>query len=184
MRTALLCALAVLVLGSSAPAQSLGGLAAQEKARREKEKKAKPAKVYTEEDLAIEAARGGPREETPPRSPGTSSSEAANSRPAAEPGSEPEEDSSIKGRIAEAQAGLESARKSASAADGDVERLKQDLNPMSTTFKTDPYEILKLQAALTEAQAKAAEAKKQAGAAEAAMEVVRDEARRAGVRVP
>lgn len=186
MRTAFACAVAALLLGSQAHAQSLGGLAAQEKARREreKEKKAKPAKVYTDEDLAVEAARAGPRDETPPPSPGSSSSEAANASRAVESESEPGEDSPIKGRIAEAQAGLESARRDASAANGEVERLKQDLNPMSTTFKTDPYEIQRLQAALTEAQAKAAEVHKQVGAAEAAMEAVRDEARRAGVRVP
>ena len=55
---------------------------------------------------------------------------------------------------------------------------------MSVTFKTDPYEILPLQAALTEAQAKAAEAQQQVQAAEEAMDAARDEARRAGVRVP
>ena len=183
MRTSFAPAVAiVLALASSAPGQSLGGLAAQEKARREREKKAKPTKVYTDQDLEIEAARAGPRSETPAPPAGSSEPAEGAPVPAIESGSEPND--SVQGRLAEAQASLASARQSASAADAEVERLKQDLNPMSTTFKTDPYEILQLQAALTQAQAQAAEAQKQVAVAEAAMEVVKDEARRAGVRVP
>lgn len=183
MRLTLSCALAALLIASWVPAQSLGSLAAQEKARREREKKAKAPKVYTDEDLASRAApSSGPSEAS------SATSASAPSQPESAPEraseSEPGDDSDIKARVAEAQAGLEGARQAASAAEAEVERLKQDLNPMSVTFKTDPYEILKLQAALTEAQAKAAEAQRQVQAAQAAMDAVRDEARRAGVRTP
>ncbi len=84
-------------------------------------------------------------------------------------------------RQRQAMAAVEAARQNVGAAEGEVERLKQELNPMSTTFTNDPYAILQLQAKLTEAQARATEARKQVDAAQQIADDVVAEARRNGV---
>jgi hypothetical protein len=177
--------------------QSLGEAAQKEKARREREKKA-GVKVFTDDDLGkTEAPRteGSTQATTPPPS-AESSSEPSSSESGAprrprrpsEEGSESQnttvgdtDEGGWKSRAASARATLQAAEQQVKTADGEVERLKQDLNPMSTTFSTDPYVIQRLQGQLTEAEAKAAAARQALKEAQTAFSAFEDEARRAGV---
>jgi TolA-binding protein len=182
MQILLLCALIAL----SAPvvwAQSLGQLAAQEKARRERErdKKARPAaKVYTENDLQ-EGGTGSssPSTPTPPPAP-----EPSAPTPPSQSESEPssEADTALRERIAEAKANLEALRQELSAAEAEVERLKQDLNPMSTTYQDDAYVLFRLQGQLKEAADKADALRPKVAEAQKAWEAVELAARNAGLR--
>jgi hypothetical protein len=173
--------------------QGLGEMAAREKARRaaEKAKSPKPARVYTEEDLkALEGNRpseSAPAAPTPTQRP--SGDEAP--REGAEGGAESEAvvekdesaDDQWKERHRQALAQVESANQNLGAAMGEVERLKQDLNPMSTTYVTDPYKVLEIQAQLTEAEKRAEEARKQVATAQEAADQVAKEAGRNGVYI-
>jgi hypothetical protein len=195
---------ALLIGGTFATAQSLGELASREKARREAEKNRKgaPPRVYTQEDLEKLEGRGQPNSaaasggSTPAPSGGqpTEGASSAGMPPAEgesaegrsgvpESGREKNEgpQDEWKERQRQAMAAVEAARQNVGAAEGEVERLKQELNPMSTTFTNDPYAILQLQAKLTEAQARATEARKQVDAAQQVADDVVAEARRNGV---
>jgi hypothetical protein len=183
---ALLCTLAA----SPASAQSLAELAAQEKARRtEKGKKGSAPKVYTEEDLKpLAGERPAPASAPAPvaqRASPAAREEGAAEEPPPEEDREksqgPEEEWRERHRQALAQ--VESANQNLGSALGEVERLKQDLNPMSTTFTTDPYKTLELQAQLTQAQNRAAEAQKLVEAAQQAADQVVNQARQNGVYI-
>jgi hypothetical protein len=199
MPRALLLVVTVLLLAPPlAPAQSLGDLAAREKARRDRDRKARPPRVYTDQDLqkegdaAASATAGEPAANPGP--PPASPSEATPSGESSPPGGgfvpdgerqvPPGPEGPFVARRAEAQAALDSAQQVAKAANDDVERLRQDLNPMSTTFTNDPYQILKIEAALAEARDRQKTAQEGLDAAQKAMDDLREEARRAGVRLP
>ncbi|HEY5906826.1 MAG TPA: hypothetical protein VIZ31_02225 [Vicinamibacteria bacterium] len=199
-RTGLLF-VALLIGGTFTTAQSLGELASREKARREAEKNRKgaPPRVYTQEDLEKLEGRGQPNSaaasnpaapapsgEQPPATEGMPPAEGDSGdspSPLTDAGREksqgPQEE--WRERQRQAMAAVEAARQNVGAAEGEVERLKQELNPMSTTFTNDPYAILQLQAKLTEAQARATEARKQVDAAQQIADDVVAEARRNGV---
>ena len=176
-------AFAVLLAAASVPvmAQSLGELAAQEKARRERDRKPRPARVYTEEDLQKLEGERPPASAAAAPEPLSAPSAPAETTALAPASSEAEPEGMWGERHRQAKTNLEGAQQQAKAANEEVERLKQDLNPMSTTFSTDPYVILRLQAELTEAQARAAEAAKQVSAAQEALDQFLREARSAGV---
>lgn len=186
--------------GALQAGQSLGDIAARERAKREKERAAKPPRVFTQEDLdklegagrpnsaaASPAGSSAPAPETPPPSSGNEGqpSEGSEETSGSTLGGGREKnlgaDDAWRDRHREALAGVESARQNQGSADAEVERLKQDLNPMSTTFSNDPYVILPLQAKLTEAQARAAEAQKAVEAAQKVVDDLVNEARRNGV---
>jgi peptidoglycan hydrolase CwlO-like protein len=184
MRILLLCALIALP-ATLVRAQSLGQLAAQEKARRERErdKKARPAaKVYTENDL-LEGGTGSSPPSTPNPPPAPVAS-APTATPPSQSESEPssEADSALRERIAEAKANLEALRQELSAAEAEVERLKQDLNPMSTTYQDDAYVLFRLQGQLKEFADKADALRPKVAEAQKALEAAELAGRHAGVR--
>ena len=186
MRKAPILLLTLLALPAGGLAQSLGEVAAQEKARREKEKakqtgkKPRSVKTFTDEDLQSGASREKTTE-PPPEEPFTPSSP---SSPGTE-GSEREEDSGPKAewrqRATQFRQAVETARQRVSSLSEDVERIKQDLNPMSLTYREDVNTILRLQSELTQAQARVEEANQQVAAAEKAYQEFGAEARHAGV---
>jgi chromosome segregation ATPase len=179
----------LLLAAGATQAQTLGELAAREKARREeRQKKGRPAKVYTERDLEQggEGTAQPAENPAPPPAPPAPARRSESSEEGSESSSEEgEKDQGLEEQWRERQrqalAQVESARQNLGAAEAEVERLKQDLNPMSTTFSTDPYQILRLQGQLTEAQARADAARQQVEAAQKAVDEVVAEARRAGV---
>jgi DNA repair exonuclease SbcCD ATPase subunit len=199
---ALLVAVSFLAAALAVPsfAQSLGELAQKEKARREREreKKGGAVKVFTEDDLpkgekapTTESSTASAGATSPPPATGASiRQESSDGLPNAEgEGSRAEggpevggsDQSAWKARAAAARQSLKGVEQQVAAADAEVERLRQDLNPMSTTFSTDPYVSLRLQGQLTEAQARAAEAREALKSAKEAYETFENEARRAGV---
>jgi hypothetical protein len=176
--------------GTSAAAQSLGEAAAKTKARREKEreKKGAPApRVFTDEDL-LKGSPPGSQERTPPRDPDlpepakpderTDEQKAAADDPSRAGGGS--EEDQWRSRAREARAPVAAAEQKVKDAEAEVERFKQDLNPMSTTFSQDPYVILRLQGQLTEAEGRAAQAREELEAARKQFEAFETEARRAG----
>jgi hypothetical protein len=176
--------LVLLVLPTGLVAQSLGDVAAQEKARREKEKasdtsrKAKPAKAFTDDDLhpGTKTEASPPVEayvpSTPSREAEVADKEAAEAGPKAE----------WRARAAAARQVVDTARQAVSSIANDVERIRQDLNPMSLTFNPDDYNLtLRLQHQLSEAEARLAAANQQVGVAEKAYQAFEDDARRNGV---
>ena len=185
MRRAPILLLALLALPAGGLAQSLGEVAAQEKARREKEKakqtgkKPQRVKAFTDEDLQPGASREKAPE--PPPEPFTPSSPSSSSTE----GSEREEDSGPKAewrqRATQFRQAVETARQRVSSMSEDVERIRQDLNPMSLTYREDVNTILRLQSELTQAQARVEEANQQVAAAEKAYQEFAAEARHAGV---
>jgi hypothetical protein len=186
MRKALVLLLAVVALptGLFAQSQSLGEVAAQEKARREKEKakdtshKGRP-KSFTDDDLAPGAkhetseAPPAPEPYVPSSTPSTpEDGEGVESGPKRE----------WQQRAAAARQIVETARQAVSSIANDVERLRQDLNPMSLTYNPDDYNLtLRLQHALNEAETKLVAANQQVEVAEKAYKAFEDEARRNGV---
>lgn len=184
MRTLLVFALVVALPAPVLRAQSLGELAAQEKARREKEKekKARPAaKVYTDNDLQDGGTTTtSPRSSAAPVSPPSDApepSESESSRVAEAQAAQ----AALRTRIAEAKANLEAARDELKGFEDEVERLKQELNPMSTTYNTDAYVLFRLQGQLKEAADKADAVRPKVAEAEKAWEAVERAARNAGV---
>ena len=186
MRTLLLCALVVALPAPLVRAQSLGELAAQEKARREKEreKKARPAaKVYTENDLQ-EGGTDSSKSSAPnrPASPAPSAPEPPSESESERAAEAAEADAALRARIADAKANLEAAREELKGFEDEVERLKQELNPMSTTYNTDAYVLFRLQGQLKDAADKADALRPKVAEAEKAWEAVERAARNAGIR--
>lgn len=189
MRRVSVLLLALLVLPVAAPAQSLGEVAAQEKARREKEKaketgkKPRPAKTYTDDDLVAGASREkteAPPPEPPyipstPTSSGTEGSEGQSGEEASGPQAQ------WRQRAADARQSLANARQQQEAAQQEVERISQDLSPLSLTYTEDVNTILRLQSELTQAQSRLEAVKQQVVASERAYKDFEDEARRQGV---
>lgn len=134
-RTVTLLALVALVLPGLAAAQGLGDAAAREKAKRDAEKKAAQAKVFTNEDL--NEGRPG----TPAGTAATPSSE--NARPATE-GARRKTDPDAEDRPAEEadpreqeQPYLEAmaaAQSRVNEVEARIKELQARLNPMSTTY--------------------------------------------------
>ena len=190
MRKALVLLVALLILPAALSAQSLGEVAAQEKARREKEKakeagrKGRPAKTFTEEDLQP-GAKHDPAETPPPSEPITSSSSsgtegAQGSEGQGEEASGPR--AQWKQRAADARMAVSNARQNESAVQQEVERIRQDLNPMSLTYNAEDVNLtLRLQHELTEAEKRLAAVHQQVEAAEKAYKDFEEEARRNGV---
>jgi hypothetical protein len=176
--------LALLVLPNGLLAQSLGDVAAQEKARREKERardtsrKGKPTKAFTDDDL-----HPGAKSEAPPPVeayvPSTPSREAeVADKEAADSGQKAE----WRARAAAARQVVDTARQAVSSIANDVERIRQDLNPMSLTYNPDDYNLtLRLQHELSEAETRLAAANQQVQVAEKAYQAFEDDARRNGV---
>ena len=182
MRTAgLSLALGLALLPALVAAQSLGEVAAQERARRakEKEKGEKRAKVFTDSDLPSSASGDKPADAgaAPPEAePSVPPSE----RPSAnEPDQSPE--ALWRGRAAQARQGLQAAQQAIASAEADVDRIKQDLNPMSTTFSQDPNVLQRRQGELTQAQARAEMARQGLVSAQKAYEDFLEQARRENV---
>lgn len=185
MRKPLVLLLALLTLPASLLAQSLGEVAAQEKARREREKaketakKAHPTKAFTDDDLQPGAKRDKTEPPPPLVEPYVSPA------PAQPEGAEAEVESGPKAewrqRAAAARQGVETARQAVSSIANDAERLRQDLNPMSLTYQEDVNTILRLQHELNEMEKKLAEANLQVEAAEKSYKSFEEEARRNGV---
>jgi hypothetical protein len=187
MRKALVLLVALLTLPASLPAQSLGEVAAQEKARREKDKakdatrKGRPAKAFTDDDLQPGAKRE-PTEAPPPPEPIASSpsSGTEGSEGQGEEASGPR--AQWRQRAAEARAAVSNARQNESAAQQEVERIRQDLNPMSLTYNpTDVNATLRLQHELTQALTRLEGVQQQVAAAEKAYKDFEEQARREGV---
>lgn len=188
MRKALALLVALVILPAALPAQSLGEVAAQEKARREKEKareanrKGHPAKTFTDDDLQPGAKREK-TEEPPPPEPVTSSSPSGTegSREAqGEEASGPR--AQWKQRAAEAREAVSNARQNESAAQQDIERIRQDLNPMSLTYNPDDVNLtLRLQHELSLALSRLEAVQQQVAAAEKAYKDFEEQARREGV---
>jgi hypothetical protein len=183
MRKALVLLLAALTLPTGLLAQSLGEVAAQEKARREKEKardtsRKGPPKSFTDDDLTPgakhEASEAPPAPE--PYVPTPSTPEGGEAEVESGPKREWQQ------RAAAARQVVDTARQAVSSIANDVERLRQDLNPMSLTYNPDDYNLtLRLQHALNEAETKLAAANQQVEVAEKAYKAFEDEARRNGV---
>ena len=187
MRKALVLVLALLVLPAGLFAQSLGEIAAQEKARREKEKaketkKTRPTKAFTDDDL-LPGAKRDTTEPAPPTAP-TSSSSSSSSPEGAEGQSEEASGphAQWRQRSAEAREALSNARQSESAAQQEVERIRQDLNPMSLSYNPDDYNAtLRLQHELAQALTRLEAVQQQVVAAEKAYKDFEEQARREGV---
>ncbi len=186
MRRAPILLLALLALPAGVLAQSLGEVAAQEKARREKAKqtgkKQRPAKTYTDDDLLPGASRD--KTEAPPPEPyipsTPSSSGTEGSEGQGEEASGPR--AQWRQRAADARQGLSNARQQQEAAQQEVERIRQELNPMSLSYiGEDVNRILRLQFELTQALSRADTVNQQVAAAEKAYKDFEDEARRQGV---
>ena len=180
--------LALLALPAGVVAQSLGDVAAQEKARRardkekakEKGQKPRTAKSFTDDDLPLGATRE--HSEAPPPVetyvPSTPSPGPENAEGDADAGRKAEWSQ----RAAAVRQAVESARQAVSSIANDMERVRQDLNPMSLTFNPNDFNAtLRLQAQLTELEAQLAAANQQVGAAEKAYQDFESEAQRNGV---
>lgn len=189
---------------AAVPAQSLGEAAAKEKARRQSARGKTPPRSYTQEDLekmqppappgsdTASAAGSAPNPTPAPAPPSTPGGEApapmttpeeGEAGPLAGAGREKETapGDEWRDRHRQALAAVENARQNQGAAEAEVDRLKSTLNPMSTTFVTDPYAILQIQADLREAEARLADVKKAVEEAQKAADDVAAEARRNGV---
>ena len=188
IRKASVLLLAVLAVPASLLAQSLGDVAAQEKARREKEKtkqtgrKSPPTKAFTDDDLQPGAKRA-PTEAPPPPEPVMSSSSSSGTEGSEAQGEEASGPrAQWQNRAAEARQAVSNARQSESAVQQDIERIQQDLNPMSLTYNPEDFNLtLRLQSELTQAQARLQGVQQQVAAAEKAYKDLEEQARGEGV---
>ena len=179
--------LALLALPAGVVAQSLGDLAAQEKARRardtdkakDKGQKPRAVKSFSDDDLLPGATREK-TEAPPPAEPYVSST------PSPGPENAEDEDAGRKAewsqRAAAARQLVESARQAVSSIANDAERIRQDLNPMSLTYNPNDFNTtLRLQHELSELEAQLVAANQQVEAAEKAYQDFENEARRNGI---
>jgi DNA repair exonuclease SbcCD ATPase subunit len=185
MRRTGVLVLALLALPTFALAQSLGEVAAQEKARREKAKEAgkKPQRTKTFTDADLQGGASGDKTGAPPPpEPAVQAGPSSAGGPDAAEEGESGPKTQWRQRAAQARQGVQTAQQAVSSYTTDVERIGQELNPMSLSYNNeDVNRILRLQAELTEAQAQLAKANQQLAVAEKAYKEFEDEARRAGV---
>lgn len=173
-------ALGLLLLASTGWAQGLGDVAAQERARREKQGAAgrkAPVRSFANEDLPAadpaKKASGGEAEAAATPGPDTAPGEGS-STPSAQ---DVMRDRAA--RVAAAQEELATRKASVAALEGRVQVLQGKLNPMSTTFiygaggSNDASEELRVREELTSVEGQLAEARSAAAAAEQAVEDAR-----------
>lgn len=177
---AAIAALGLLLLAGTGWAQGLGDVAAQQRARREKqgtEARKTPVPSFGNEDLpASDPAKKATGQKAEP--PATPSPET----PPAEGPSAPSAQDVMRdrdARVAAAQEELATRQATVARLEGRVRELQGKLNPMSTTFiygaggSNDASEELRVREELTSVEGQLAEARSAAAAAEQAVEDAR-----------
>jgi 4-amino-4-deoxy-L-arabinose transferase-like glycosyltransferase len=171
----LLVLLALTLVPGGVLAQSLGQAAAQERERREKlsrEGKKATGRAFTNEDL--KGGDGGTKEGAAPT--------LSQDPPArGEGGTEGAQAALWQKRADRARAALNQWKGRQASIESRLAGLRQELNPMSPSYRLDPNRFLRIQEQIRQAESELADVQKQVQTAQEAWSQLEDEARRAGV---
>ncbi len=168
--------LALILVPGVVTAQSLGQAAAQERDRREKlsrEGKTAPGRVFTNEDL--KKPDGVAKESAPP-----APSEAPAARETGDGGAGANA-TLWQHRADRARASLTQAKARKASIESRIDQLRQEMNPMSASYRLDPNRFLRIQEQIRNAESELPGVERQVQTAQDAWSQLEEEARRAGV---